>query len=79
MIRLACVVHGTNYSQRGRTVDDMGLKGLRVGEVRRYVQEGRITPPYDLVFPRSSLAQASPKPAGLRIDQAFERQSQPLN
>jgi len=42
MIRLGCVVHGTNYYERGRTVEDMGLKGLRVREVRRYVKEGRV-------------------------------------
>ena len=44
MIHLACVVHGTNYSERGRTVEDMGLKGLRVSEVTRYVQEGLSNP-----------------------------------
>ena len=44
MIRLACVIHGTNYYERGRTVEDMGLAGLRVGEVMRYVQEGQVTP-----------------------------------
>lgn len=43
-VRLACVVHGTNYYERGRTVEDMGLKGLRVGEVTRYVQEGQVDP-----------------------------------
>jgi opine dehydrogenase len=46
MVRLACVVHGTNYYTRGRTVQDMGLKGLRVSEVKRYVQEGEISPVY---------------------------------
>jgi opine dehydrogenase len=40
MIRLACVVHGTNYYARGRTAVDMGLQGLRVSEVKRFVQEG---------------------------------------
>jgi len=44
MIRLACVVHGTNYYERGRTVEDLGLKGLRVSEVTRYVQEGQVDP-----------------------------------
>ncbi|RLC87389.1 MAG: NADP transhydrogenase subunit alpha [Chloroflexi bacterium] len=44
MIRLACVIHGTNYYERGRTVADMRLKGLRVGEVMRYVEEGQIAP-----------------------------------
>jgi opine dehydrogenase len=46
MVRLACVIHGTNYYARGRTAEDMGLKGLRLGEVRRYVQEGKIKPVY---------------------------------
>ena len=42
MIRVGCVIHGTNYYERGRTVEDMGLKHLRVREVRRYVQKGRV-------------------------------------
>ena len=46
MVRLACVAHGTNYCERGRTIEDMGLKGLRVDEVMRYVQEGRVNPIY---------------------------------
>jgi len=46
MIRLACVIHGTNYYERGRTVEDMGLKGLRVSEVMRYVQEGQVNQVY---------------------------------
>jgi len=46
MIRLACVAHGTNYYERGRTVEDMGLKGLRVSEVLAFVQEGRVNPVY---------------------------------
>jgi opine dehydrogenase len=46
MVRLACVVHGTNYFERGRTVEDMRLRGLRVSEVMRYVQEGKINPVY---------------------------------
>jgi opine dehydrogenase len=46
MVRLACVAHGTNYYERGRMVGDMGLKGLRVSEVVRYVQEGPVSPVY---------------------------------
>jgi opine dehydrogenase len=42
MIRLACVVHGTNYYERGRTAEDMGLRGLRVREVKRYVRQGSV-------------------------------------
>jgi opine dehydrogenase len=48
MVRLACVAHGTNYYERGRTVDDMGLGGLRVGEVMRYAQDGQLNPVYGL-------------------------------
>jgi opine dehydrogenase len=44
MIRLACVLHRTNYFERGRTAEDMGLEGLRVTEVIRYVQEGKVNP-----------------------------------
>ena len=46
MVRLACVAHGTNYYERGRTVEDMGLKGLRVSEVIRYVEQGQVNPVY---------------------------------
>jgi opine dehydrogenase len=46
MVRLACVAHGTDYYSRGRTVEDMGLKGLRIAEVKRYLEEGRINPVY---------------------------------
>jgi len=55
MIRLACVVHGTNYYRRGRTVEDMGLQGLRVSEVMRVAHDGRIKPVYALPEARSSL------------------------
>jgi opine dehydrogenase len=46
MVRLACLAHGTNYYARGRTIEHMGLKGLRVREIIRYVQEGRVKPVY---------------------------------
>jgi opine dehydrogenase len=44
MVRLACAVHGTNYYARGRTVEHMGINGLRVSEVVRYAQEGFVNP-----------------------------------
>ena len=53
MIQLACVVHRTNYYARGRTAEDMGLKGLRVGEVKRYVEEGKVKPVYTSAAGRS--------------------------
>ncbi len=56
MIRLACVVHGTNYFERGRTAEDMGLKGLRVSEVKRYVQDGEVNPVYSLAAVRNGAA-----------------------
>ncbi len=60
MVRLACVARGTNYYERGRTVADMGLKGLRVGEAMRYVEEGRINPVYPVVWGRNDGARRSP-------------------
>jgi opine dehydrogenase len=40
IIRLACVVHHTDYWRTGRTLDKLGLQGLSVGELTEYVQEG---------------------------------------
>jgi opine dehydrogenase len=40
IIRLACIVHRTDYWKRGRTVDKLGIGGLSVGELTRYVNEG---------------------------------------
>jgi opine dehydrogenase len=47
MIRLACVAQGVDYFARGRTVEDMGLKGLRVSEVKQYVQLEESKSTYD--------------------------------
>jgi opine dehydrogenase len=40
IIRMACIIHRTDYWRRGRTLDRMGIEGLSVGEVTRYVMEG---------------------------------------
>ncbi len=40
IIRLACIVHRTDYWRRGRTVDKLGISGLSVGELTNYVNEG---------------------------------------
>lgn len=40
IIRLACIVHRTDYWRRGRTVDRLGIDGLSVSELTRYVNEG---------------------------------------
>jgi opine dehydrogenase len=37
MIHLACILHGRNYWQEGRTVEKLGLKGLSVKEIRELV------------------------------------------
>ncbi len=42
IIRLACIVHSTDYWRTGRTLDKLGLKGLSVDELRAYVMEGTI-------------------------------------
>lgn len=40
IIRLACIVHRTDYWKRGRTVDKLGIGDLTVSELTRYVEEG---------------------------------------
>ncbi len=39
IIRLACIIHRTDYWKRGRTVDKLGIGDLSVGELTRYVNE----------------------------------------
>ncbi len=40
IIQLACIVHRTDYRKRGRTVDKLGIDGLSVDELTRYVTDG---------------------------------------
>lgn len=40
IIRLACIIHRTDYFRRGRTAEKLGIAGLSVGELERYVNEG---------------------------------------
>ncbi|NLG28636.1 MAG: NAD(P)-binding domain-containing protein [Chloroflexi bacterium] len=40
IIRLACIVHQTDYWRRGRTLARLGVDQLSVEEIRRYVEEG---------------------------------------
>ncbi|MBN1640179.1 MAG: NAD/NADP octopine/nopaline dehydrogenase family protein [Anaerolineae bacterium] len=40
IVRLACIVHQTDYWRTGRTLDRLGLRGLSVGELSAYVIEG---------------------------------------
>lgn len=40
IIRLACIIHRTDYWRRGRTLDKMGIDGMSVTEVTEYVMEG---------------------------------------
>ncbi len=40
IIRLACIIHRTDYWRTGRTMDKLGLQGLSVGELTTYVNEG---------------------------------------
>ena len=42
IIRLACIIHATDYWRRGRTLDKLGLQELSVGELLAYVNEGRV-------------------------------------
>jgi opine dehydrogenase len=40
IIRLACVVHNTDYWRRGRTISKLGIDNLSVSELTYYVTEG---------------------------------------
>jgi opine dehydrogenase len=40
IIRLACIIHRTDYWRRGRTLEKLGIQDLSVSELTRYVAEG---------------------------------------
>ena len=40
IIRLACIIHRTDYQRKGRSVDRLGIADLSVMELERYVNEG---------------------------------------
>jgi opine dehydrogenase len=40
IIRLACIIHNTDYWRKGRTLDKLGIKELSVGELTHYVETG---------------------------------------
>ncbi len=40
IIRLACIIHRTDYWRRGRTLDRLGIDDLSIGELTQYVMEG---------------------------------------
>ena len=40
LIRLACIIHKTDYYRTGRTVDKLGIKDLSIAELNAYVKEG---------------------------------------
>jgi opine dehydrogenase len=40
IIRLACIIHKTDYWRRGRTLDKLGIDNLSVGELTQYVMDG---------------------------------------
>ena len=40
MIRMACIIHKTDYWRRGRTLEKLGIGGLSVSELTQYVNEG---------------------------------------
>jgi opine dehydrogenase len=41
IIRLACIVHRTDYWRRGRTLDRLGFRNQSVSELMTYVNEGK--------------------------------------
>ncbi len=40
IIRIASIIHKTDYWRRGRTIDKLGIDNLSVGELTAYVNEG---------------------------------------
>jgi len=40
IIRLACIIHRTDYWRRGRTLDKLGIDQMSVSEFTHYVNEG---------------------------------------
>jgi opine dehydrogenase len=40
IIRLACIIHRTDYWRRGRTLDKLGIDRLSVSELTQFVMEG---------------------------------------
>lgn len=40
IINLACFIHGTDYRRKGRTVEKLGIQGLSVGELVKFVETG---------------------------------------
>ena len=40
IIRLACIIHKTDYWRRGRTPDRLGIAHMSVSELTHYVNEG---------------------------------------
>jgi opine dehydrogenase len=41
LITLASAIHGVNYRARGRTLERLGIAGMTLDELRRYVEKGR--------------------------------------
>lgn len=42
IIRLAYIIHRTDYWRRGRTLEKLGIANLSVRELTRYVEEGTL-------------------------------------
>jgi opine dehydrogenase len=40
IVRLASIIHGTDYRSRGRTMEKLGLANLTVEEIREFVESG---------------------------------------
>ena len=41
LVRIACILHRTDYWRRGRTVEKLGIGDLSVSELTQYVNDGR--------------------------------------
>jgi len=64
MVRLASIIHGVNYRARGRTLERLGLAGMTLDEVRRYVETGGGIATPGSAGPEADPASGPESPAG---------------
>ena len=42
IVKLACIIHRTDYYRRGRTLEKLGIEDWSVNELTAYVNEGTL-------------------------------------
>lgn len=73
LIQMACGLHGTDYRELGRTVERLGLGGMRPGEIHEYVITGvRTRTP-------AGVENTNGQSADWRLGRMFRRPATPWN